>query len=77
LRILDYEVHALTETKRSQLVSKGLEADLRDLRLDTIGPKIANASKRSGLLRACCKRPRCRRAADKCDEFASPHRLAP
>src|SRR6516164_982937 len=29
------------------------------------------------LLRACRKRPRCRRAADKRDEFASIHRLAP
>src|SRR6516225_21959 len=30
-----------------------------------------------GLLRARCERPSSRRAADKCDEFASPHRLTP
>jgi hypothetical protein len=62
-----------TETKRSQLVSKGLETDGGDLCLDTIGPKIANASKRNGLLRARCKRPRCENNG--LDELAPSHCL--
>jgi hypothetical protein len=37
--------------------------------------RVFLVGQRNRLLRAGCKRPRDRRAADKCDELASPHSI--